>query len=333
MGEILSESRGESALVELVRRYGGPVSTALLDPSTRLFVMPGHEGAIGYRVGFGCGVALGEPACPEGEQQAFAEGFREHCQRRRWRAVFAVVGRRFTQLALDLGWSALEWGEELVLDPRQDQLQGEGARDLRKKVKRGRKAGVQAFEYRPDSRVDELLERSLIELANDWVAARRGPQVFLSGIRLFEGGARRWFYARAGEHLVGLLTLIRLDSIDGFLVEHLLARPGSPVGTSELLVTESVTALGREGVPCVTFGPEPGMALGRAWGMGPARQTMARMLYRMADRAFHLEAKTVYHHKFRIARTEPSFLVFARKGGMSVRETGAVLTAFHVSWA
>jgi lysylphosphatidylglycerol synthetase-like protein (DUF2156 family) len=320
-------------IASLVQRYGGAVSTALLDPTCTVFRAPDIDGAIGYRHAMGCAVVLGEPVCAERDKAQLAHAFREFCVARGWYTVYAAANERFAQWAVGQGYSAVGFGTELILDPRRDPAQGHAGRELRKKVLRAAREGLELEEYRPGAVWDVELERAMERVAAAWLAARRGPQIYVARVNLFgERSGRRWFYARTHGNVVGVLSAVWLQTRAGYLLEHHLVAPDAPIGTSEVLVTRALEAFRRDGCECATFGPAPAAELGHVWNLSPWSERLARAGFRAAGRLFHLDARTHYRRKFRPAREEQSFVLFAERR-VGLRSIVGILRAFNVSLA
>src|SRR5438105_1413788 len=118
------------ALARLVERWGGSVSPAILDPRCEIFGVPGIAGAIGYRRGArGCAIALGDPVCADADVLGLVAAFRRAfaC------TVFAAASARLAARARALGYASIEFGEELIFDPRRAPPRGRGAHSLRRK--------------------------------------------------------------------------------------------------------------------------------------------------------------------------------------------------------
>src|SRR4051794_2023016 len=122
--------------------WGNTVSGALLDGNCLHFRADGIDGLIGYRAGLGCAVVMGDPVCAARDKPRLAKAFRRWCRARGWTTVYVVTSRAFSRWAIDAGMAAVSFGEELVLDPRNDPAAGSTGRELRKKVNRAKKAGV-----------------------------------------------------------------------------------------------------------------------------------------------------------------------------------------------
>jgi lysylphosphatidylglycerol synthetase-like protein (DUF2156 family) len=314
----------------LVEHFGGSVSYVLNDPTCERFAAPGIEGLIAFRRGFRCFVMIGDPVCDEQDADDLIESFRQFCMAERRSTVVAAASASFATRCVERGYAAIEFGQELTFDPQRDPTSGGRGRELRKKLHRARRAGVAVAEYHPhlDHR---SLEHDLRAIARAWLAARHGFQVFITPIDLFPYyRGRRWFYARRGAALLGVLSLQRVGCRGGWVFEHLAALPDAPQGTTELLVTTALTALGSEGCRYATFGPSTLSRLGRMQGVAPYSEAVARAVFNTAGSVFGLDALTRYREKFQATGTEASYLLFypARIG---LGEATGLLRAFNVS--
>jgi lysylphosphatidylglycerol synthetase-like protein (DUF2156 family) len=232
------------------------------------------------------------------------------------------------------GAGAVEFGRTLTFDPRRDPQAGARGHELRKKVKHARREGVVVEEYRPEPIRDRALEHSLEEIASEWLGGRHGIQSYISHVQLFDPflHGRRWFLARVGSHVLGELVLVRMESHGGYLIQHLLAAPASPVGVTELLVVECFSVLAAEDCVYATFGPAPAEALGAIENLSRRSAGFARQVYASFYRRFHLGQRVQFQRKFQPASGEPIFLVF-EPAHVRFRDVLGLIRAFHVSLA
>lgn len=317
----------------LVRRYGGAVSTALLDSACELFRTDGIDGAIGYRSCLGCAVAIGDPVCAEEDKPRLAEAFSEFCRAKRLHTAYAVASPSFAHWAAEQGYAALCFGEELWFDPRRDPAAGAAGRELRKKLLRAGREGIELREYAPERGRDPELERRMEAAARSWLEARRGPQLYLVPLRPFEHpDGRRWFYALHRGRVVGMLATLRLEARGGYLLEHHLAIPEAPIGTSESLVAEALRTFGREGIEWATFGPAPANELGEVLGLGELQERFVRAVFRRLATTFHFESRNRYRRKFQVAGSQNSYLLVSPPK-LGAREIGGFMKAFNASLA
>jgi lysylphosphatidylglycerol synthetase-like protein (DUF2156 family) len=230
------------------------------------------------------------------------------------------------------GWASLEFGAELMLDPRQDPCRGRRSHELRKKLNRARRVGLVVEEYTRFP-ADPKREAQLDGLVAEWLRGRKGPQIFLAGVHLFDPpDGKRWFFATLGGRVVGLLSLMHLERRDGWLLDHLMALPDAPRGTTESLVAHALARLGEEGCAYATFGPAPRADLGAIDGLGAVSEKLARGAYATVARMFHLESRSRYRLKFGEATPVPSY-VLLDPPHIGFRQVLAILRAFNVSLA
>lgn len=324
---------GELPVWELVVRYGGLVANGLLDPRYRRFRASEVDGVIGYRESWGCAVAIGDPVCRAGDVPHLAARFQAHCAARGRTTIHAGASEAFAAMVCRRGGAAVEFGENSIFDPCVDPQAGKGGRELRKKVRRAAREGIAVREYRPERAGREpSLEREIEDVAAGWLRARRGLQFYLSSVRLFAPhvAGRRWFHARAAGRVVGVLALLRLEARGGYLLEHLLAAPGAPTGTTELLVTDCLAALGAEGCRFATFGPALASQPGAIRNLGRTSEAILRRGFAHASRLFRIDGELRFRRKFQAVRAEPAFVVFDPPR-VRLRDAIGIMRAFNIS--
>lgn len=303
------------------------VAYVLADPTCLRHVAPGINGVIPYRCAFGCAVALGDPLCDLADRDALTLSFEATCSAQRLRPLFVAASQELADRCIARGYSAIEFGEELVLDPRRDPQAGAHGRELRKNVRRARDAGVEVHER---TRSSPELDAALETVARRWRAARHGPQVFLAPIILFADANRRCLYADCGGRVVGMLTMMPRPARQGWVFEHLLTDPDAAKGTSESLVVHALHLLGIEGYRYASFGPTPRASLGGMFGLGPVARWIATAVFGASNRRFHLDSRAHYQRKFQPRESEPSYVLFGEHA-FGVRAILGLLAAFHVS--
>lgn len=298
-------------IADLIRRFGGSSSNILLDEKCHHFEADGIDGVIGYKIFNGCAVVLGDPVCSAKDSVALIEAFGRRSKEQGWHTVYAVIGSRMASHFRLQGLGLLEFGVEQVINPVISASQHGYNRDLRKKLKRANHAGLAVLEYQPHPVRDAGLEGQLTNLAQTWLLNRSGPQTYWSGIHLFHArGIRRWFYGVAEGRVVGVLAMLRLEGLGGYLLEHILQLPDAPAGTSESLIAHAAETLGAEGCSYASFGPAPACELREVSGLPKLTQHISRLFYRGCCRVFHLDAKMLYREKFRPSAVQPVYLAF-----------------------
>lgn len=315
-------------VAEQVRKWGGSTSIALLDPACKIFKMPDIEGVIGYKTGKNCVVALGDPVCNPSHILPLVSGFHDFCREQGLGVVYAAASERFAKWAMKnvcLSW--VQVGEELILDPHKDPLEGAKGRKVRNKISHCQHAGVAVSEY---LFTDKQLERKIESVSSEWLKAKKGPQIYLANVNLFESKTgKRWFYAHKGNEVVGALLLNQLEIHQGWLINLLMATPNAPSGTSEMLVIKLLEVLRQEGCTYVSFGGATGNKLGEIVGLGKCSQCIAHLGFQLAKWIFPLDARQAYWKKFH-PTSEKSYLLFS-KPHFGLSEILSVMKAMNVS--
>lgn len=328
--QMLNDER--QRIVECVRRWGGLASDAVLDPACCYFSLPSIDGFIAYREEFGCAVVFGDPVCAQSDIPHLTRAFHQACRKRRQRVVYITVSQQFAQWALqNVCGVAMEFGEELMLDPHNDPRArtGVNASLVRRKVRHAIKEGVTAAEYLENDNIE--LETAIERVGEAWLQARQGPQVYISRVRLFsDRWGKRWLYAQKEGQTVGVLLLNRLDARQGWLLNRVMISPEAPNGTPELLVTLALETLAAERCHFVTFGVVPAQVLGEIIGLGKFGSSISRCTYKLARKIFYLGGTKKFWEKFH-PESQPSYLLFSEQG-IGIRDVIGLARAMNVSF-
>lgn len=299
-------------LIHLVRRWGGSATDAVLDPVCKTFHAQDIDGVIGYRVEYGCALVYGDPVCAPKDAPHLATAFHRYCQKQKMSFIFLAASKNFSHWALNhVCKSSVEFGQELFLDPHMDPEKISGANGclVRRKVKHALNENTNIFEYLS---FDPTLEQALDQVGRAWLNGRQGPQIYISSVRLFADRiGKRWFYAKQNDTIVGILVINRLQSKQGWLLNHLMVTPNAPNGTSELLVVKTIQALAQEKCHYVTFGSVLGQEVGKITGLGPISTWMANGIVKLANKTFHLDGRRTFWEKFH-PHSEPSYILFSQ---------------------
>lgn len=316
-------------IAEHIRQFGGSASISLFDPACSIFSTPHIDGVIGYRIESQCAVVFGDPVCSLHDRARLAIAFHDFCKKKRLSIVYVTASSDFARWAIqnDCG-SYVDIGDELVIDPYNDPKQGSKGRLLRGKVNQATRAGITVHEYVGH---DPLLQQKLESVAKAWLDARHGPQIYLAQVDLFSvQTGKRWFYAKHNEEVIGVVLLNELKAKEGWLMQLLMVKPNVTNGTSEMLITETLATLKREGCHFMTFGVAQKEELGAMMGFGKMSIWLARLGFKAAKKVFPLDGRRKYWKKFH-PELESSFLVFS-KGRISLRQIRSLLKALNVSF-
>lgn len=300
-------------MVDFVRRWGGSASAAQLDPQCKVFTTPNINGFISYRIEFGRAVVFGDPVCSPSDIPLLVQAFHDYCKQQGWNIVYITTTSKYAKWAIKNACGALvEFGEELVIDPHNDPRERAGSHGslVRRKTKHSLNEGTKIHEYLNN---DPELEQKIEQVGISWLNNRRGPQIYISHIRLFDDrSGKRWFYAKKNNQIVGVVLLNQIQSRQGWLLNHLMITPDAPHGTPELLVVSALEKVAHEGCHFVTFGAVPATAkTGEIQGLGKFSTLLTQISLKTANQIFHLDGRRTFWEKFH-PDSEPSYLLFSQ---------------------
>src|SRR5205085_1796166 len=108
--------------------------------------------------------------------------------------IYLSASEKFAKWAIQSHCKTLiEYGEEVFLDPHCNPKDKQGAHAslVRRKVRQAQNSGVIINEYLP---YDAKIEKEIEQTGIDWLKSRRGPQVHISNVRVFDNRmGKRWF--------------------------------------------------------------------------------------------------------------------------------------------
>jgi lysylphosphatidylglycerol synthetase-like protein (DUF2156 family) len=301
-----------SHLVEQVRRWGGLTSDAVLDPAMQIYTIPEVDGFIGYRLIGKCAVAFGDPLCKPEDKARLAFAFHYFNLKQKQSVVYISCSESFAKWAIDNVCSTLfEFGQELIFDPPSDPKKKTGNHGslVRRKVKQAIREGLTVCEH---TREDLSIERKIEEVGEAWLQSRKGIQLHISNVYLFaDCHGKRWFYAKRGEEIVGVITLNHLQSSEGWLINHLMVTPNAPNGTSEILVATVLETLEREHCPFATVGVVTTETFGEISGLNAFSTWLARVGFCLARKLVNLDGLQTFWGKYS-PQGRPTYVLFSR---------------------
>jgi len=295
---------------DYVCRWGNSASIALLDPSCKFFSVLSVKGVIGYRMATKYAVVLGDPVCPGENLEILMQKFHAFCTQQDKKILYLAVSEQFMKWSLNRYCnSAIECGVEIILNPQIDATnkKGKKASLLRNKYNQSIRDGINVKEY---CGYDEQMEASLQNIREVWLKNRKGPQIYLLSVNMFEDRIhKRWFYAEHNGELIAVLMLNRIDAFHGWVLNILMVIPNAPTVTSEFIMLSTLSILRNECCSFFSIGTVPASQLGAIEGLGCFSQWLARTLFKIAKKIFRLEDRQRYWKKF-YPQTKSTFVLF-----------------------
>lgn len=295
-------------VVALVRKWAEVNTDGILDKTTQIFSVPHIEGLIGYRVALRTAVVYGDPVCAPSEKIALAKEFESYCRSQRMKMIYIITSEEFARLATkEFSCSLIEFGKKFILDPMK---YGDSKTTLlRKKLRQSFNKGVTVHEYLGN---DPQIERSIEQIATQWVESRKGLQIYLAKPSLFADRlGKRWFYAKQGEQIIGFALLNKIQSQGGWLLNNVMVCKDGPSGVSEHLVTSALESAGLEQCRSIIIGPVPAHELGEIIGIGQAIISLTKWTFKILKNVGRLNGHQVFWEKFQ-PEFKSSYLLFPK---------------------
>jgi lysylphosphatidylglycerol synthetase-like protein (DUF2156 family) len=318
--------------VDLVRRYGGPISHAALDPNNSIFHSTDVNGLITFRVIGRCAVVFGDPICAPENSTTLADAFSIYCDAKSWSIVYSAASSVMQRYANEHGYTSLEFAELIMTNPQQDPEMGHQGHHLRQHLNQTRRAGVTVREYFGLATPDSGLEEKLEAVSKNWLATRQGVQLYLGRPRLFDDkSGRRWFIAEQAGSVIGMLSMLNINFLGSHnLINLLFSSSSTPLYTRELMIASALRTLRNEGnqLICLSIAPLPDLkAINYCNALS---RFMSRTIYRLVAKIMNFRGRALFWKKFNVIRTEPMYLVF-NSSRIGLREINALFWAFNLS--
>lgn len=316
-------------MLSYVRRWGDVNTDGLLEDAVKPFYLEGFEGFIGYTIHSGNAIVFGDPVCAPDDQETFAFAFQEWCQNQGIGVVYTIVSQEFAEwAALFLDAVQIEFGEKFILNPQENPATNKGSKAglLRKKMKHVAAEGVTVQEYTGH---EPEVETSIENVAKEWLQKRKGPQIYLCQVRIFQDRmGKRYFYAKQAGRTIGLVILNEMKEKNGWLLNNVMIVKDAPNGLSEALVMTALQTVQKEGCTYLLIGPVPSKELGKITGVGQIPATLTRWLFKTIKYIFHLEGHATFWQKFQ-PKVEGSYLIFPQRN-LGLSSIKSVLSAYNV---
>src|SRR5215813_79889 len=307
--------RDDQAIRELLRRYGHRDSLGYFTLRTDKSIIwsPTGKSCVGYRVVSGVMLASGDPIGDPEAWPGAIHAFLDEAARHAWAP--AVMG--CSELGAEV-WcregnlTALELGDEAIVEVAGFGLQGRQMRNVRQMAGRVCRQGYQAQVRRLCEVPAEEVER-LVRRADSWRGSptERGFSMALG--RVGGPGDGECVIATATENgvLRGLLHFVPWGS-DGLSLDLMRRERTAQPGVNDFLIVETIKAAQGLGIKRVSLNFavfRSTLARGERIGAGPVLRAWRSILL-FASRWFQIESLYKFNAKFCPAWV-PRFLVFS----------------------
>jgi lysyl-tRNA synthetase class 2 len=294
---------------------------------------PSGKAAVAYRVVSGVMLAsgdpLGDPEAWPGAMQAFLAEATAHA----WTpAVLGCSEQAGPVWVRETGFSALELGDEAVVDAATFTLAGRPMRNVRQMVGRVARAGYAVDVCRVRDVTAEVREQALADAAA-WrsSATERGFSMAL-GRLLDERDPTCVFVAARQDGVVRAFLQFVPWGLDGMSLDVMRRDSSAEAGVNELMITEAIAAAPALGVQRVSLNFAAFRSVldrGGRLGAGPVLRAWRRVLLFVSQ---WLQIESLYRFNAKFSpRWQPRFLVYPSASdlpriGLAALEAEAFLT-------
>ncbi len=310
-----------AAAAVLSRHAQNPSAFLALNRDTQHFRVPGFDGLIAFRpAGRRALVQLGGVFAAPCDQDTLLAAFLRSAAKQRRRVVTVQLTEQDTALYARHGFTVNQLGANYARTLSGFSLSGKKHMQLRNKVSRARRAGVQVAEVGVDLPGSPALEDQLDALDAVWLRSKGRHVKELSFLVGERGGPaaslRRLFVARSAEGSV--LAYVSFSPAYGRQAGwlHDLSRrdPAAPPGALEVVVVSAVERFRAEGAGYLHFGFTPFTGLAAEHDVPGGSRLAARIVRLLADHGsavYPAADQLAYKHKWGPDVIQPEYIAFA----------------------
>lgn len=295
---------------DIVEQYGRSslARLTLLDDKVYYF-SPSGRSVIAYVAKGRAAVALGDPIGPEEDRSEAIFGFQNFCTRNDWYSAFYQILPDDLELYQQLGFKALQIGEEAIVDLKTFTLDGKPGRNLRTARNKLTKTGHHVEFYAPPIASDML--HDLRRISDEW-------------LRLVHGSEKRfslgWFdddYLRSCEIAVVRTPEGKISAFANVIPEYQrneitidLMRHRTEIehGTMDFLFIEMLNHFKQQGYDGFNLGLSALSGVGET-KESPRLEQAARYLSQHLNQFYNFQGLHAYKDKFS-PRWEPRYLIY-----------------------
>ncbi|MCK1794573.1 DUF2156 domain-containing protein [Streptomyces sp. XM4193] len=290
-----------------------PSSFLALNEGTSSFGRPHLDGVISYRAAGRFLVQLGGPFAAEGDRAELLHEFLGHARERSATVVGVQLAREDAELYVRHGFTVNQVGASYAVDLERFTLRGTRFMQLRNKISRSFRAGLQVTEVDLEAHAEAVAEIDAAWLGTKGEAAR--PLEFLVGQTGGRAQAeRRLFLGSIEGRPIGYISYSPVfGSRQGWM--HDLSRrvPEGPPGVMEAINSTAIEVFRTEGVPWLHFGFTPFTGLAEEHelpGRSSAFQWFMHWLWENGEAVYPARTQLSYKEKWAPHAVLPEYVAF-----------------------
>jgi fatty acid desaturase len=324
----------QERILELLEKYGRNLhSFMVLEPG--LSVWLAEDAAIAYAQRGGYWVAVGGPLCSPDQTVSVANAFREAASEVGCGVVFFGVTQPLVDRLEGTAFDALRIGVAPIWNPVQWDEAIRKAEKLRNRLSKAHRCGITVRLLNVDEVADHApLRAQLTKIVDQWADQKALPPMgFMATVELFQhSDRRRYFIVQCGDVVYGFAACVPIYGRNGWLVEDMMIRPGSPAGCGEALVDAVMRQLSAQGGELVSLGMVAlaGLDAGEQLGRHPFLTGLLRFCGKTMGWLYNFDGLYRFRNKMKPSAWEPVYLISS--GPVTFLTVRAILMAFAEGW-
>lgn len=302
------------------RQANNPSSFLAVSQGNEYFRIPGREGVVVYRTSGRFLVQFGGPFAPAESYRELVTAFAAFAAGQGRTVVAVQLQRHDAQIYPGLGFTVNQIGASWAVDLARFTLAGTKFMQLRNKISRAFRAGLEVTEAKLDDWYDRMRALDTVWLPSKGEAAR--PLEFLVG--QYGGPAqehRRLFVGTIDGKLVGYISYTPVYGEQAGWMHDLSRREPSKVpGIMEAINRTAIDRFRDEGVPWLHFGFTPFTGLDRALlpaGHSPGFHSLMELLWEHGEAVYPAQSQLAYKEKWNPHLMVPEYVAFQGRASVA----------------
>ncbi len=304
---LRAEQQAARRIVAAHGRSGTAYMT--LWPGNSLFLGPGEQSYLAYRVCADVAVVLGDPIGPPESGAALVKVFIEHALTEGWEAVFYAATEELLPIYRGSGYEALQIGEEAVIPLAGLEFKGKEWQTVRSAINRASREKL-AFQLYEGGSVPAPVREQLFAISAAWQAQRKLPPMEFTLGRTEDVDDPNVAVAAAvgADGLVhAFADWLPVHARRGWVIDLMRRRADSMSGAMEFLIASSLLAFRDRGYAQASLATAPLANLDRNSEASLLQQVLG-LVYDHFDTYYRFKSLFEFKDKFQ-PRWEGIYLV------------------------
>ncbi|MDF7641057.1 DUF2156 domain-containing protein [Bifidobacterium sp. ESL0784] len=250
---VTSDERDQKKAEALVTLGGESMSFMTTWEGNHYWFSPTGRSAIAYRVLHGIALTVTGPFGEPDEYMNDLRDFTAFCYAKGWSPSFYAVHDDQREELESLGWSSIQVGTEMVLDPNRWETRGKKWQDIRTAINKAKRDGITDVLTTYDQ-AGFNIDQQIVDISEQWAQLKALPEMkfTLGGIEELRDNRVALLYAvDAQGKVLGVtswLPTYREGRVIGWTLDFMRHRTDSPNGIMEFLIARMAERLRDQGL-------------------------------------------------------------------------------------